>query len=262
MNNVNTDSFLNSLDSRNTNTEIDDILCKNIGISLNYNDTILNSKSYEYIDKHVLDQNINKILVIYNKYLCDSLNISNSDNLYLYLKRDEQDKLIKVQKNINFINRYNKYFPSTSKLDHKKIIELLEKQGKRQPSIMEISKLLKCRYITLYRYVRNVLLYRFVKSNRINYKSTSMQINYQTIYFSDFFSKMIKNNSFFIFIDESSFNSHKKGSKIWVNPSKKNIKYDKGRISGLNLILSVTNKEIFHYKFSHKDLIQKILYVI
>ena len=155
---------------------------------LNYNDTILNSKSYVYIDNIVLNEKIKKNLACFNKYICNFLNIPVIENLDLNQRTTEKEKMIKVKKNINYIKSHKEFFQISSKINHKKIIELLENPGKKQPSIMEIAKKLDVKYITLYRYVRYVLRYHYLKSNRLNNKSRSMQVNYQTIYFCDFFS--------------------------------------------------------------------------
>lgn len=243
--------------NNNVNTETDNLLCKALIDNLNYNDTILNSKSYLYLDVAILNQKIDKNLELFNKYICKYLGIKEIINLDIMKKTEDTDNIKLINSHIQHISHNSKYYPSTSKIDFVKIQELLEKKGKNQLSVKEISKILNYKYMTVYRAVRKILRYKFLKSNRLNNKSNSESVKYQTIYYCDYFSKMIQNDSFFIFIDECSFNSNKRSNKIWVNSNKNNIMYDKGRISGLNLILSVSRNEIFHYNLSNKRLDSK-----
>lgn len=249
------DDYASNKDNlENELTEIDYQICKNMSNLLFFNDTITNSKSYTYIDNNILVEKIDKNLNLFNNFLCKNLEINVIDNVDIKNKNIENEKAKKIESHIKYIKDNSRFFPKTSLIDFNRVIELLKYSSNNQLNLKQISKKLDYKYITLYRAVKNVLRYRYLKSNRVNVKSTKINAEYQIMYFCDCFSKLVDTNSYFIFIDECSFNSNKRSSKIWINPYQNNIMYDKGRISGLNLILAVSKSEIFHFKFSHKKL--------
>lgn len=243
-----TNAFGEEFYTMGINTTTDNQLCENIIKNLTFLDTIKDSKIYISQGKDAITFKINLIIRHFSNYLSaiTKLNIFLDTN---YFNNTEEDhKYQRIKQKIELIKNNSKHFPSSSKFDDDKIIKLINFSNKKKYTIKEISKILNYPYSTLLLYVKNILCFRYVKCNRLNYRSLSIDNKYQHIYFCDNFSNIIKNDSYYIFLDECSFNSNKRSSKLWIELKKKNIMYDKLRISGLNFVLAASKDEIFYFE--------------
>lgn len=235
-------------------TEVDLVLCSKLNKNLTIEDSIIDSAGYKLLDKNIIYRSIESSLKIFKRYLTKINNLPLDEDFKLNNEESDNKNTDVTNMKIKFIKEHKKYFPSTSKIDFNRVKRLLDNKKQSQMSLKDISLKLNYKYITLYRAVRNILGYRYINSSRLNIKSSTLTNKYQTVYFSERFSKIIDNNNLFIFIDESSFNSNKRSSKLWINSGKKNTFYDKGRISGLNLILASSYNQIIHFQLSKNRL--------
>lgn len=201
-------------------TEVDKMLCSKINKHFTMQDSIINSAGYYLFAKNIIHTKIENSLKIFKRFLSETNNIEIDDDFKLNIEESKYIDNDIIDKKIKFIKEHERLFPSISKIDFKRVIQILENKNQSQMSLKQISLKLNYKYITLYRAVRYILGYRYINSSRLNIKSSTMTNKYQTIYFSEIFSKIIDNKSVFIYIDESSFNSNKKSSKLWINSQK------------------------------------------
>lgn len=233
-----------------SNTDVDNLICRNLKNHIVILDTIKIGKSYEYINEESIVEKMKFVLSDFNNYLFKSIESINLNEFRIFKENTNDVELLNLEQKIDFIEKNKKHYPSTSKIDFNKVNKLLNDNNKKAPNLREIAKKLNYKYITLYRAVKKYMGYRYLKSNRLNFKSNNNHHNYQLIYFCEIFCKLVIKEKYFIFIDECSFNSNKRSTKIWVNNNSKNILLDKSRISGVNLILSASKEDIIYFQIS------------
>lgn len=235
-------------------TSVDDMLLSKLKDQFRFKDTIINGAAYSKYHRAMLIELINKSLRIFKNYLFEAIGVE-STYFFKLTENDDDNEVLKKEDNyIKFIKGNSNVYPKTSKIDFKKVREMLYSTKKSQKSIKKIAIELNYPYFTLLRAVKKIMKFRFIKCNRLNKNSNSLKNDYQVIYFTNTFSNVIEKKNYFIFIDESSFNSNKRSTKQWISNKKTNIIYDSGRISGLNLILACTGQKIFHFNISNKKL--------
>lgn len=233
-------------------TLTDDKLSLNLVDKFRIKDSIINGKITKNLPKTRLIHDVCNALTIFKKYLFNLINVESTDLFSIFDNNDNSYETNLIERKIKFIKENSIIYKSTSKIDFEKVREMLESKNKSQISLKKIAVKLKYPYITLYRAIRKIMGYRYLKSSRLNIKSNNEKSDYEIIYFSNILSKILDKNNLLIFIDESSFNSNKRSTKLWINHQKNNVFYDSGRISGLNLILASTNEEIFEYTISKR----------
>lgn len=155
---------------------------------------------------------------------------------------------------LEFVKEHKKYFPVTSQINFDLLYDLLTNYKNKQPTIKELSHKMDIKYCTLYRAVKFLLGFRFKKCNRINNRSINKDSSLQHIYFIDNFLSFINYEYQFIFIDESGFNTNKRTSKIWTNNTINSKLLDKGRVSGINLIIACSIESIINYEFFEENI--------
>lgn len=137
-----------------------------------------------------------------------------------------------------------KYYPKSSQINVKELKDDLDDDIFDYISVRRKASNLGVSYFTLYNTITKTLGYSFKQSNPINNRrNLGLNKKFLEIYFLKKLSLM-QNNSIFIYVDESSFNIHKRTRKRWVKKASFSYFYDSGRIKSCSLILGITNKKI------------------
>jgi hypothetical protein len=216
-----------------------------------YHSKYLSKKCFKDISKEVSAQIVD---------LRNYLNIlSNRMGIYVdtdmsYFNNEGEDYESYIKYRIQYLKEHSKNYPKLHAVDFDELLRHLNGITKRQLSIKEISKIMNIDYHILYRAVKDILNYRFVKCSRINDKYLSTKNFSQTVVFSKWLIHSLNNGYEMIFIDESSFNTNKRTGKRWVRPNQNVEIADKGRISGVNLILACSQNSIIHHEIDYQSL--------
>lgn len=173
------------------------------------------------------------------------LDLDIDENIKVVINKDKI-----VRSRIEFVTNNKDKFKSLGNLDYDLILSNLEDYSKNQISLKEMSFKLNIKYSNLYKAVTKILLYKNVKCSCISERSNSIRNSVECLFFIEQFIKFIDLGYTFIYIDESTFNNRKRTPYRWVSHNGKKIFFDHGRISSLNLIVSMTFSRIIHYEVS------------
>lgn len=155
------------------------------------------------------------------------------DSLINYL-----DQKYSIKKESFYLNP--KYHKSSSKIDNKDLISCLEASKLKHFSLKDYSNTKGIKYSTLYNHTNKKLNFCYGKANYLSNRRLSQNISESKILFFIKFTELIEKDHFFIYIDECSFNLHKRISKIWHKKGESNTKYVPNRIKSVNLITSIS----------------------
>ncbi len=147
--------------------------------------------------------------------------------------------------------KYNpKYYPIKSKIDLVKLNSLIQNTGLEYTSITKLAKEYSVSYSTMRNVITKDLGYSYRCVPEFHSKiRTNSNIDSQKLFFLKHFLHL-KDDYFFIYLDEAGFNNKKKTKRRWVNKRKAQTFYDFGRLKSLSLMLSISNKGIIYYSIN------------
>lgn len=145
-----------------------------------------------------------------------------------------------------------KYYPVSSKINKEDLIYDLDEGVFDYNSITKRANEIGVSYSTLYNNITEVLGYKRIGIDQIN--SKRMNFRNQKIMTTYLLKKytLFKDSFTLIYIDESSFNNHKRKRKKWVKKAHNNHFLDNGRIKSMSLILAVSNKKVMNFFLNKK----------
>ena len=171
----------------------------------------------------------------------------------------EDQLMIKIHKSLqeyitmkeNFekssFNLNPKYFKASSKIDKSKLEKEIQKNGGGGFSCGKYAGENGHSKSTVTRYVKKVLSYVYVRKRlqdrRAYYNSTENCIASFLIYLT----KMIENKYELIFMDESSFDNHKRAKKRWINKRKMHMFHESPSLKSVGNISCISKDYLIHY---------------
>ena len=145
-----------------------------------------------------------------------------------------------------------KIYPKRSQIDLPRLKKLLDTTGMEGTSLRKLAEEYKVSVGTMHIVVKRILGYRYKQIYPLNVKAVNQRNMNSTLLFMMKHSLLIEDKHKFIYIDESSFNNHKRSRKRWVMKRKINICYDYGRLKSISLIMAMTNKMVLQTRYNMK----------
>lgn len=233
---------------------------KNYKLLLDYN--YFQCSKLTFLINEMKSHTKNTLLSRYKAYLLEIIN----ENLEVYSKNkilmsNEYmiDKLrsyindkFKFDKSKHYINP--KFYPVSSKLQIYNLKKAVESNQLDYKGVSKISKSLGVSYYTLYQNIKNRLSLNFKQNDCLNEKRNTETNKMISELFLLKKASCMNDDLFYIYIDESSFNSHKRKRKRWVFKASSNNFYDYGRIKSSTLILASSKFKILNFTVSKKTI--------
>lgn len=199
----------------------------------------------------VANINTNQIRGIMSMYASKLSELSKNSN-YKYKPVDNSDPIkariqalneymkAKASFNVTEVKLDPKIYPKRSKIDLAKLKERLDTTGMEGTSLRKLAAEYNVSTMLMHKVVKQNLKYRHKSVYPLNVKAINQpSMNATLIYYIRHYF-LLEDDHFFIYVDESSFNNHKRSKKRWVQKSKKAWCYDFGRLKSISLILAVS----------------------
>ena len=143
-----------------------------------------------------------------------------------------------------------KFYPKRCKIDLPRLKERIERTGLEDTSLRKLAKEYGVSASLMHHVVRKTLGYTYRAVYPLNVKCVSQDKMNILLIFMLRHAILVEEASEFIYVDESSFNNHKRSKKRWVSKRKHTYCYDYGRIRSLNLIMAITKRGVLNYRLN------------
>ena len=256
---------MGTMTDENKPSEYDPNLRKLDDTHLFYTKLMLNQKYLDVIRQSdlVTNFNPNQIKAYLNVYRSNLIELT-KDNKFKYEIVNSSNEILDRIKRLNdYINQKRmfdktqfkldpKIYPKRSQIDLPRLKNLLDTTGMEGTSLRKLANEYKVSVGTMHIVVKKILGYRYKQVYPLNVKVVNQGNMNSTLLFMMKHSLLIEDKHKFIYIDESSFNNHKRSKKRWVMKRKINFCYDYGKLKSKSLILAMTNKMVLQTRYNLK----------
>ncbi|MBK7110471.1 MAG: IS630 family transposase [Bacteroidetes bacterium] len=140
-----------------------------------------------------------------------------------------------------------KYYPKRSKIDLVKLKERIITTGLAGTSLKKLGQEYGVSHTTMHKIITKNLGFSYKVTYPLNVKAVMQPaMNSKLLYLLRLYF-LLEDNHKFIYMDESSFNNHRRCSRRWVHKRTKQIFYDYGRIKSISLMMAISAYGVEQY---------------
>lgn len=254
---------MNTKDDYHPVGDYDPKLTKLTGSIYTYSKNMLNQKYIDVIKQSNLVTNFSRNQIVgylmnYKKNLKEL--IGETPPKYKLVGNDNKsiDLITKLNEFIKWKREFDpskvildpKFYPKRSNIDMVKLKKMLDTTGMEGTSLRKLATENNVSVGTMHKVVNQILGYSYRSVNPLNVKAVNQANMNSILLFMLRHSLLVEEDSRFIYMDESSFNNHKRAKKRWIHKRRITYCYDFGRVESLSLTLAISNTEVLlsHYK--------------